>query len=54
MTPRCKVCDGMGEIRTMVASPSYTGMSEHWSEHVEECDRCEGSGCEPLDNDDEE
>jgi hypothetical protein len=54
MTPRCKVCDGMGEIRTMVAAPSYTGMSEWWSEYVEDCDRCEGSGCEPLDNDEEE
>lgn len=54
MTPACKECRGMGEIRTMVSAPSISGLGERWSEYVEDCDRCEGSGCEPLDNDDEE
>jgi hypothetical protein len=54
MTPRCKECDGMGLIRTAVSGPSWSGLGEHWSVNEEECDRCEGSGCEPLDNDDEE
>ena len=54
MTPRCRACDGWGEIRTMVCSSAISGLGERWVEEVEECDRCEGDGCEPLDNDDEE
>jgi len=52
MTPACKECRGTGEIRTMVSTSNLSGLGETWVESVEECDRCEGDGCEPLDNDD--
>ena len=54
MTTACKECRGTGEIRTMVCEAAISGLGERWVLSIEECDRCEGDGCEPIDNEDEE